>query len=339
MSSFRLRLSLLSLLLAAMLVVPVCAWPAAAQEQEQEQEQEQDRRTIVMKKNDKNGDGRISREEWGGAAKMFDRLDVDKDGFLTFDELGARFAAGGQFNQGNIIALKMLDDATRAGFLRRFGSIKDSEARGQVESNLIPVYPENAACPRIDHIFGEKWQGPQDSKHSGADIPAAWDEPIHAMADGEVVAKFLGKRNYRGLQLVLRHTPEQTGLPVYVYTLYSHFREMPKLEIGQKVRQGDYLGPNGKTGVPGKKREPHLHLSVYISTSPRYVLLDESLIPEHGYFIDPVALFRGKLPLETHAVRALPEGEKRVPIAYKLKSGEAFPAGARIIWPYLCPPK
>lgn len=41
---------------------------------------------------DKNGDGKISREEWTGKPKVFDRLDANHDGFLTKDEIRARRA-------------------------------------------------------------------------------------------------------------------------------------------------------------------------------------------------------------------------------------------------------
>ncbi len=36
---------------------------------------------------DTNGDGRISREEWTGQEQMFNRRDVNEDGFLTSDEM------------------------------------------------------------------------------------------------------------------------------------------------------------------------------------------------------------------------------------------------------------
>lgn len=250
---------------------------------------------------------------------------------------GDAFAQRGGDKGGDLIGVDSLDPVTRGAFLRKYEKLEQMRARGLLESGLVPVYPENARCPEIDHIFGEPWRGPVANQfHSGADIPAAWNEPIHAVASGVVVAKFKGEVGFRGLQVVIRHAPEDTGLPVWLYTLYSHFNEMPAVEIGQRLRMGDYLGPNGKTGVPGKRREPHLHLTVNFSQSPRYVLLQEFLIPESGYFIDPVALFRGRMPIDTHAMRALPEAERRVKIAYKLKTGAIVPPDAKIIWPFLC---
>ena len=36
---------------------------------------------------DKDGDGKISKQEWPGRAQRFDRLDANKDGYLSKDEL------------------------------------------------------------------------------------------------------------------------------------------------------------------------------------------------------------------------------------------------------------
>lgn len=41
----------------------------------------------VFKKMDKNNDRQISRDEWGRKPEAFDRLDLNKDGFLSGDEL------------------------------------------------------------------------------------------------------------------------------------------------------------------------------------------------------------------------------------------------------------
>ena len=327
-----------------------------------------ERSAIAIKKNDKNGDGRVSRKEWRKPKSIFDEIDLDGDGFLTRQEFQTRFgetpaaaaapaaaapaaaetpaaasaaapapaAASGKV----LISMKDLDDVTKAAFLGKFRKREHELARGMVESRLIPVYPANASCSSIDHIFGEPWRGPVPNKwHSGADIPASWDQEIYAMADGEVVARFDGSgKGFRGIQVVLRHRPEDTGLPVWIYTLYSHFSSEPKLKLGQRVAMGEYLGPNGKTGVPGKKREPHLHLTVTYSEKPEYARFKGLLVPSYGHFIDPVALFRGGMPLDTHAMRALPDSQKKVAIAYKLTTGEIVPPNARIIWHFACRP-
>jgi acetyl esterase/lipase len=50
------------------------------------------RRRVVFRQFDKNGDGRLSRDELTGPfAPLFDRLDTNKDGFLSPDELDAWF--------------------------------------------------------------------------------------------------------------------------------------------------------------------------------------------------------------------------------------------------------
>lgn len=60
-------------------------------------------RVKPFKKMDTNGDQKVAREEWRGQAEGFDKLDADKDGFLTREELGQ-----GIKDQG-VKALKQLD--------------------------------------------------------------------------------------------------------------------------------------------------------------------------------------------------------------------------------------
>ena len=159
-----------------------------------------------------------------------------------------------------------------------------------------------------------------------------------AISDGTVIAKF--DSGFRGVQVILQHAPEDTGLDVWVYTLFSHFITMPDVEIGQRIRMGEVMGGNGKTGVPGASREPHLHLTIMYAEGPKYAVLQNKkgalVIPLDGYFAGALALMRGKMPLDTHAMRALPEDERRVIIPHKKASGEIVPPDARIIWPFTC---
>ncbi len=60
------------------------------------------------------------------------------------------------------------------------------------------------------------------------------------------------------------------------------------------------------------------------------------VIPAQGYHTDPVTLFRGRMPIDSNAMRKLPDSERRVAIAYKASTGEIMPPSAKIIWPFLC---
>lgn len=236
--------------------------------------------------------------------------------------------------------LTELDPVTRGAFLPKERNRDHEVARGLFETGLKPIYPKDARCPKIDHIFGEPWRGPKSGvRHHGSDIPVPDETPILAIADGVVIAKYPGTVGYRGIEIVLQHTPEDTGLPVWIYTAYAHFKRMPTLKIGQRVRMGEPLGPTGKTGVPGRRRQEHLHLGVYFSKSEKYVGLRHRFIPLEGHYADPVALMRRQMPLDSHSMKALPETEKGVRIPYKLTTGEIFPPDTKIIWPYACTPK
>ena len=236
-----------------------------------------------------------------------------------------------------------LDPVTQGAFL--LDRVREHEiARGLMESGLIPGYPANARCPKIDHIFGEPWRGPvhrrrsNATRHHGADIPAPDATPIIAIADGVVIAKYAGGGGFRGIELILRHAPEDTGLPVWVYTAYSHFKEMPELEVGQRVQMGEPLGPNGKTGVPSRRRGPHLHLNVFYSESEEFVGRKGGIVPVEGHYVDVVTLMRRGGSLDTSEMLELPETERRVPIPHRLTTGATVPADTKIIWPFACRP-
>lgn len=261
-------------------------------------------------------------------------------------ELEAAFGgnSAGEGKKGEAVVggatLDDLDPVTRGAFLPRERIREHEVARGLFESGLEPLYPKDARCPAIDHIFGEPWRGPMRGvRHHGADIPAPDETPILAIADGVVIAKYPGAEGFRGIEIVLQHAPEDTGLPVWGYTAYSHLKTMPTLEIGQRVRMGEPLGPTGRTGVPGRRREEHLHLGTFFSKSEKYVALEHRFIPVEGHYMDPVALMRRQMPLDSHSMKALPEAEKRVQIPYKLTTGEIVPPDTKIIWPYACTPK
>ena len=158
-----------------------------------------------------------------------------------------------------------------------------------------------------------------------------------------MVARFEGRETHRGRELILRHSPQDTGLPVWVYTQYAHFDEMPKQEVGQRVRMGEVLGPTGNSGKPGnspkrvrRERRPAIHFAVWLSNDPRYVPLWRKVIPVGGYWMDPIALYRKGPPFDSRSMKALPEDGKQVPVSVMTKGGKVIPPGAKVVWPYLC---
>ena len=216
---------------------------------------------------------------------------------------------------------------------------------------MRPNFSANARCRDIDEHWAidYKYKRNRESYHGGIDMPAPFGTPILAAAAGTVVGVYSSGDNSRGIQVILRHTPEDTGIPLWIYTVYAHLQRMPKLSVGDRLRMGDVIGPTGNTGRLGvhkdgrrggrrqhDSRRPAVHFAVYFSASPKYASLREIVIPADGFWMDPVALFRAKPPFDSTTMRALPASKKKVPIPYMLANHEVFPAGSKLIWPYAC---
>ncbi len=222
--------------------------------------------------------------------------------------------------------------------------MRQAIARGLFETGLSPVFPAQAECRGIDEGYAIDYAGKRGGReqyHGGIDMPAPWGTPMIAAASGTVVGKFQGERSFRGIEIVLRHSSDDTGIPLWTYTQYAHCSEMPTLEVGRRVRMGDRICPTGntgigQTGVQSKRRRPAIHFAVFFSASEQYVEMRNVIIPADGYWMDPVALFRKTLPLDSGSMKSLPEAEKRIPISVMFDSGETFPADTRIVWPYAC---
>ncbi len=246
-----------------------------------------------------------------------------------------------------------LDQATRCGILRFPKCDKKFSAdRGFFETGLSPRLPENAKCfDKVDEGFAKdlSGRGPRvgETHHGGIDIPAPFGTPIIAAAAGSIVAMYGAENSIRGIEIVIRHSPEDTGLPMWVYTQYTHLSEMPKLELGQRVRMGDKIGLTGNSGTgtsaaqaQGKKgARPAVHFGVYYSTGGQYAEIRvpfEAIVPADGHWMDPIALYRMKLPLDSAAMKSLPDAEKQVPVAVMFEDGETLPAKQKIVWPYAC---
>lgn len=216
-------------------------------------------------------------------------------------------------------------------------------ARGLIETGLRPRFPANAKCRDIDEGYAMSYahKRSREAYHGGIDMPAPRGTPMIAAAAGTVVGKFQGERSFRGIEIVLRHAPEDSGMPLWIYTEYAHCDKMPALELGQRVRMGEPLCPTGNTGVDrtgeqSTRRRPAIHFAVFYSASEQYAEMRNVIIPADGYWMDPVALFRKTLPLDSDSMKALPEEQKQVPISIMFDDGETFPADTKIIWPYTC---
>ncbi|MDC0335539.1 M23 family metallopeptidase [Pseudodesulfovibrio sp.] len=222
---------------------------------------------------------------------------------------------------------------------------------GLFETGLQPQFPEGMICRDID---SEQWaisytsKRPQESYHGGIDMPAPFGTPIVAVADGTVVGLYAGEESYRGREIVLRHSPEDTGIPMWIYTQYTHFDAMPPFKVGDRVKMGQELGPTGNSGIPGGKkknkkkknrRRPAIHFATWFSESPDFYDNGRGIIPKGGQWMDPNALYRGVPPFDSQSMKNLPDSQKRIAIPVMVEGGGFVPADTKLIWPYTCSPK
>ncbi|NOX34702.1 MAG: M23 family metallopeptidase [Deltaproteobacteria bacterium] len=214
------------------------------------------------------------------------------------------------------------------------------KTRGVIETGLVPAFIDDAKCPQID---SEKWaidyfyKRSRKALHKGIDIPRPSGTPIMAVADGMVVGKFENKHNKKGIEIVLRHTPDQTGLPFWTYSQYTHLKEMSPLALGEKIKMGQEIGKTSNTGKMGKKRRRDaLHFAILYSKSPEWSNDGAVVTPQNGYFMDPNAFYRLDPPYDSPSMLKLPGKEKYIPVPYMMLNGMLVPADTKRIWPYPC---
>jgi len=258
-----------------------------------------------------------------------------------------QMAGSGQEKPGGDTANGINPEVANAFFAVR-AKLQAMQRRGFLETGLKLVYPEGLDCLTANSFFADPFRGDGSRRtqkyyqglHGGLDIPAKGVD-ILAMADGEVVEKSAGG-NIGGIKVVLRHSPDDTGLSAWTFTEYKHLKEESPLEIGARVRLGTPIGIAWNTGTQGKAYGPgghyHLHLSTWYNDSGEFKNTPMMLIPSDGYWLDPLAMLRGRPPLESTALKNLPDSEKQVDFAYKTADGKITPPGARIIWPFVCHP-
>jgi hypothetical protein len=241
--------------------------------------------------------------------------------------------------------------------------------RGLIPTGLTPKFDERVNCRGIDDYWAMDYSRKRgrEAYHGGIDIPAPQGTPILAVANGVVVAKFMGKQGPRGIEIWLRHSPQDTGLNIWVYTEYAHLIAVPKLGIGQRVSMGEEVGKTSNSGLSGREtkrrygnsknkevsgrdrkhksgkrrnssgvRRHALHFGVLYSTSGEYYKTQKILIPVNGHWMDPNGLYRQLEPFDSISLKALSENHKKIAIPYMTSKGEFVPVDTKIIWPYSC---
>lgn len=314
---------------------------------------------------DANGDGKIDPTEWIGRGN-FVRLDVNRDGFIELSEFQRIYensavlapekaiaTQGTPSMDSSIGEAQVSPDALSREMrcaITRSNRCPDgqelAQARGLIETGLTPTFPAQALCQGVDETFAMSYSEKRgrEASHGGIDIPADFNVPILAAANGTVVGLFNEQDGLaRGRTVVLRHAPEDTGLAVWVYTEYAHLNDMPDLVRGQRIKMGEILGPTGNSGngVGGKisrrnLRRPAIHYAVYYANGPRYAVNRSYVIPEDGYWMDPIALYRSQVPIDSQSLAKISPTEKSVLVPIVFTDGKFSTTQTKVIWPYPC---
>ena len=214
------------------------------------------------------------------------------------------------------------------------------KARGVTETGLETAFANGGQCPEID---SEAWaidyshKRPRAALHKGVDIPQPRGTAIRAIAAGVVVGKSRNRKSRKGIEVILRHRPEDTGLPFWTYSQYTHLEDMSPLAIGTAVAMGDAIGSTSNSGKQGRReRRNALHFAVLHSPVPEWSNDGKAVLPKDGRFMDPTAFYRLSGPWESVAVSKLPAAEKQVSVPWMDSSGKTTPPGTKRIWPYPC---
>ncbi len=312
---------------------------------------------------DTDSDGKISPAEWLRRGN-FELLDTDGDGYLSEDEMSRIYFAGKRGKvlqpivmsttpemdnsvQADQVAVSDLDRGTYCSGTRAASCGNKTAAidRGLLETGIGPMFPKYAKCLGIDDYYAMNYvykRSNADPLHGGIDIPAPQGTPILAVAAGTVVGKFLGQNSRRGIEIVLRHSPEDTGRPFWIYTQYAHLSEMPAHRIGQRVRRGEIIGSTGNTGIGGTSsaenthRRPAIHFAAWFSSQREFAEVDSVIIPVKSQWMDPNAIYRDGPPYDSKSLKTLPDVEKSISIPVMFIDGTTQPADTKIIWPYTC---
>ena len=243
------------------------------------------------------------------------------------------------FVQPNIISLEIYKMAGIMPGPPISEDTKIQKKRGMFNAGLKAKFYDNKKLVVCDDCWAINYSHKREGRpayHKGRDLPMKFDEPVLAMANGTVVGLFENLMSRKGVEVVLRHTPQQSGTKYYVYTQYTHFNKWPlDLKIGQKIKVGEVLGPNGNSGKKGKRvRRPALHFAAFYSKSPNWSFFKGGFLVKDGYWMDPVSFYRNEEPFDNKSVKKLKPKERNPSIGYKTKSGNILPKGTKKVWPF-----
>jgi murein DD-endopeptidase MepM/ murein hydrolase activator NlpD len=137
-------------------------------------------------------------------------------------------------------------------------------------SSVFADYPKG--CKKVCSPYGARTScdgRPRTGKyqkpiHHGIDMAVPMGTAIMAVADGVVVASKRLK-SIGSIFLMLKHSPEATGLTYHVFSQYFPLREKSPLAIGTAVQMGQTVAFSGKLG-----NMRHIHLTTRKSSNGRF---------------------------------------------------------------------
>ena len=147
----------------------------------------------------------------------------------------------------------------------------------------------------------------------------------------------MNEGNRKGIEVMLRHTPSQTGLAFWTYSQYTHLREMSPLPIGAMVKMGDEIGKTSNSGKMSRRvRRDALHFAIFYSARLEWSHDGVVVTPKDGYFMDPNAFYHLRPPYDSQSLLSLPKDQRAIPVPYMNKDGLRQPPDTKRIWPHPC---
>ncbi len=216
-------------------------------------------------------------------------------------------------------------------------------------SELRPVFPDKASCIEISSPYGSqaRYDGSRRPKHrfggrhGGIDLSLTEGTPLLAVAGGVLIRKGEGGR-MEGIYLWLRHSPEDTGLPYWVYSKYQHLQSVPQLPLGTKVVVGQTVAFSGKTGTTGGHYStngyPHLHLATRRSSDGDIEIKGGKMVMPDSHLIDPLSFFHEAILALEEPIDS-PAHDGVITIPYMITNGHLWPRGTCVVWPVACQAK